>query len=109
VTGPDSRTALPVAVLIEWQSSSLTEEDAIRLAEETTAAFRRIPGLIEIRFFGDFSSGTHWYLQTWESHEAHEAFMASQDMFRIRDVATPFAEGRPSRRILTDYSPASRA
>lgn len=109
VTGPDARTSLPVAVLIEWHSSSLSEADAIRLAEETTAAFRRIPGLIDIRFFGDFATGTHWYLQTWESHEAHEAYMASEEMFRIRDVATPFVEGRPSRRILTDYTPASRA
>lgn len=95
----------PVAVLIEWSAPTLGEDDARRLAEATTRAFRRIPGLVDIRFFGDFSTGVHYYLQTWESEAAHDAYMASEAMFSIRDLAAPFVEGRPSRRILTDYTP----
>lgn len=109
MSAADAPSALPVAVLIEWHSSSLTEADAVRMAEQTRTAFSRIPGLLDIRFFGDFATGTHWYLQTWESAEAHEAYMASEAMFRIRDVALPYVEGRPTRRALTDYTPASRA
>lgn len=109
MSAADAPSALPVAVLIEWHSSSLTEADAVRIAEETRKAFGRIPGLIDIRFFGDFTTGTHWYLQTWESTEAHDAYMASEAMFRIRDVALPYVEGRPTRQVLTDYTPASRA
>lgn len=109
MSAADAPSALPVAVLIEWHSSSLTEADAVRMAEQTRTAFSRIPGLLDIRFFGDFATGTHWYLQTWESAEAHEAYMASEAMFRIRDVALPYVEGRPTRRVLTDYTPASRA
>lgn len=102
---PDAVAARPVAVLIEWHAPTLGPEDARRLAEETTRAFRRIPGLVDIRFFGDFAAGVHWYLQTWESEAAHDAYMASEAMFSIRDLAAPFVEGRPTRRILTDYTP----
>lgn len=97
----------PVAVLIEWRAPTLGEDDARRLADETARVFRRIPGLLDIRFFGDFTSGVHYYLQTWESEAAHDAYMASEAMFSIRDLAAPFVEGRPSRRILTDYTPRS--
>ena len=43
----------PVVSLIEWQAPTLNRTDARRLAEETAAEFRRIPGAVEIRFFGD--------------------------------------------------------
>ena len=94
----------PIVSLIEWQSTSLTPDDARRLAAATTAAFSRIPGLLEYRFFGDFASGTHYYLQVWQDREALDAYMASESMFRIREIAAPFVEGRPTRRLLTDYS-----
>ena len=105
MTTPDSQPPLPVAVLIQWHAPSLAPDEARILAERTTEAFRRVPGLLDIRFFGDFETGTHWYLQTWATTEAHEAYMASEGMFRIRDLAAPWVEGRPSRRILEDYSP----
>lgn len=95
----------PVVSLIEWQAPSMGRDEARRLAEETAAAFRRIPGLVEIRFFGDFATGTHFYCQVWESRVALDAYMASQEMFRIRDAAAPFVVGRPSRRVLDDYTP----
>lgn len=101
-TGPD---AGPVVSLIEWQAPSMTPDDARRLADETAAAFRRMPGLVEIRFFGDFESGTHYYFQVWESRAALDAYMAGEAMLRIRDAAAGFVVGRPSRRILADYTP----
>jgi quinol monooxygenase YgiN len=101
-TGPD---AGPVVSLIEWQAPSMTPDDARRLADETAAAFRRMPGLVEIRFFGDFESGTHYYFQVWESRAALDAFMAGEAMMRIRDAAARFVVGRPSRRIFADYTP----
>jgi quinol monooxygenase YgiN len=109
VSAPESAASSPVAVLIEWRAPSLGIDDARRLAEATTSAFRRIPGLRDIRFFGDFSTGVHYYLQTWESEAAHDAYMASEAMFSIRDLAASYVDGRPSRRILTDYSPAPGA
>lgn len=30
--------------------------------------------------------------------------MASESMFRIREIAMPFVEGRPARRIYEDYT-----
>ncbi len=94
----------PVVSLVEWHAPTLRPADARRLAEETAAEFRRIPGAVEIRFFGDFESGTHYYLQVWESRAALDAYAASEEMFRIRDAAAPYVAGRPSRRILADYS-----
>jgi quinol monooxygenase YgiN len=79
-------------------------EDARRVAADTSAAFRRVPGLVDFRFFGDFETGTHYYLQVWESQAALDAYAASESMFRIREIAAPFVTGRPSRRILVDYS-----
>jgi len=105
---PDSDLSNPVAVLIEWHAPSLTPEAARDLAEATNAAFRRVPGLLDIRFFGDFATGTHYYLQTWVSHEAHEAYMASPEMAGIRALAMPYVEGRVSRRIMDDYSATRR-
>lgn len=97
-------TAEPIASLIEWHSTSLTPDDARRVAAETTAAFGRIPGLLEIRFFGDFETGTHYYLQVWQDRAALDAYMASESMFKIRDIAAPYTEGRPARKLLADYS-----
>jgi len=93
-----------VISLVEWQSTTLTRADARRLAPETSAALRRVPGLVEIRFFGDFESRVHYYLQAWENRGALDAFMASESMFRIREIAMPFVEGRPARRIYEDYT-----
>ena len=61
--------------------------------------------LLEIRFLGDFETGRHYYVQTWRDRAALEAYMASESMFRIREIAAPFLEGRPSRSLFTDYSP----
>lgn len=94
----------PIVSLVEWHSPSLSLDDARRISAETTAAFGRVPGLLEIRFFGDFATGTHYYLQVWLDQAALDAYAASESMFRIREIAAPYAEGRPSRRILVDYS-----
>ena len=98
-----------VVSLVEWQAPRLDVESARRLAQETATAFGRIPGMVEIRFFGDFSSGRHFYLQTWRDREALDAYMASESMFRIREIAAPWVEGRPQRSILTDYTTATAA
>jgi quinol monooxygenase YgiN len=94
----------PIISLVEWPAAGLSLADAKQVAEETGAAFRRVPGLLEYRFFGDFESGTHFYLQVWRDRAALEAYAASESMFRIREIAAPFVTGRPSRRILIDYS-----
>jgi quinol monooxygenase YgiN len=100
----DTATSEPIVSLIEWRSTTLTPDDARQVAAETTAAFGRIPGLLEIRFFGDFDTGTHYYLQVWQDQAALDAYMASESMFKIRDIAAPFTEGRPTRKLLADYS-----
>lgn len=74
------------------------------LAADTIAAFQHIPGLIEIRFFGDFETGIHYYLQVWRDRAALDAYMASESMFKIREIAEPYLDGRPSRKLLVDYS-----
>ena len=78
--------------------------DRGRVAAETSAAFRLVPGLLAFRFFGDFETGTHYYLQVWRDKAALDAYAASESMFRIREIAAPFVTGRPSRRIFVDYT-----
>ena len=95
-----------IVSLVEWRAPQLDPESARQLAADTAAAFARVPGMVEIRFFGDFESGRHFYLQTWRDRDALDAFMASESMFRIREIAAPWVEGRPERSILTDYSVA---
>lgn len=97
-------TGQPVVSLVRWQPVGLTPEAARTLAAETTAAFGRIPGLIELRFFGDFESGVHYYLQVWRDRAALDAYAASEGMLRIRDLAAPYVGARPTREILVDYS-----
>jgi hypothetical protein len=92
--------------LVEWQAPRLDPESARTLAADTAAAFGRIPGLEGIRFFGDFESGRHFYLQTWTDRQALESYMASESMFRIREIAAPWVEGRPTRDIFDDYTVA---
>lgn len=96
--------SLPVISLVEWHAPGMTPDEAIELARRSTDAFEHIPGVVEVRFFGDFESGAHYYLQVWESREALDAYMTSESMFRVREIALPFLEGRPSRRLLIDYS-----
>lgn len=93
-----------IVSLIEWPAPNLSIDDARRVAAETGRALRRVPGLVDLLFFGDFETGRHFYLQVWESRAALDAYMASESMFRIRDIAAPFVGGPPSRRILVDYT-----
>ena len=96
----------PIIALIEWQAPSMGPSDARRLGVETTAAFNRVPGLLEIRFFGDFETGRHFYFQRWESRAALDAYLASEAMFRNREIAAPFVGGPVTRQLFADYSPA---
>lgn len=94
-----------ITSFIEWQASTMTIEDARQLAERTATAFRMVPGLVDFRFFGDFETGRHVYLQVWTDQAALDAYAASESMFRIREIAAPFVDGRPSRTLFTDYTP----
>jgi quinol monooxygenase YgiN len=96
----------PIIALIEWQAPSLGPAEARRLGAETAAAFNRVPGLQEIRFFGDFETGRHFYYQRWESQAALDAYLASEAMFRNREIAAPFVGGPVTRQLFKDYSPA---
>ncbi|HYH91743.1 MAG TPA: hypothetical protein VD763_01190 [Candidatus Saccharimonadales bacterium] len=102
---PTGSTETRITSLIEWQAPTMSVADAQQLAERTAVAFRMVPGLLDFRFFGDFESGRHVYLQVWQDQAALDAYAASESMFRIREIAAPFVEGRPSRSIFTDYSP----
>ena len=95
----------PIIALIEWQAPSLGPAEARRLGVDTVAALGRVPGLLEVRVFGDFETGRHFYFQRWESQAALDAFMASDSMTRNREIAAPFVSGRPTRVIYADYSP----
>lgn len=102
----DPESALPILSLIEWQAPTMTVDQARDLAERTAVAFRLVPGLLAFRFFGDFASGRHVYLQVWSDRAAFEAYAASESMFRIREIAAPYVSGRPSRELFADYTPA---
>ena len=94
----------PVSTLIEWQAPTLTPTEARRLAQQTLDRIGRFPGFVEGRFFGDFEVGTHYYLLTWQNRAALDAYAASDQMTGVRDLAVPYVQGRPTRKILTDYS-----
>jgi quinol monooxygenase YgiN len=104
----DDLAAQPVVSLIEWPAHDLDLGAARRLAAETAAQYERIPGLFEWRFFGDFETGSHFYLQVWQEGAALDAYAANEAMFRIRTIAEPYVAGRPSRRVLVDYTPPRR-
>ncbi len=111
-TAPDARpdpTPDPgpgrITSYIEWQAPTMTLDDARQLAERTAVAFRMVPGLLDFRFFGDFATGRHVYLQVWADQSALDAYAASESMLRIREIAAPFVEGRPSRALFVDYTP----
>jgi len=106
-SAPSEETGGPVVSLIEWQAPTMSRSDAARLAAESLEAFRHLPGLLEIRFFGDFESGTHCYFQVWESRAALDAFMAGEAMLQVRDAAAPYVSGRPTRRLFDDYTQPS--
>jgi quinol monooxygenase YgiN len=94
-----------ITSIIEWQAPTMTVAEARQLAERTAVAFRMVPGLVHFRFFGDFETGRHAYLQVWTDQAALDAYAASESMFRIREIAAPFVEGRPSRALFVDYTP----
>ena len=95
----------PIIALIEWQAPSLGPAEARRLGIDTVAAFSRVSGLLEVRVFGDFGTGRHFYFQRWESRAALDAYMASESMFRNREIAAPFVDGPVTRQLFADYSP----
>jgi quinol monooxygenase YgiN len=96
---------LPILSIIEWQAPDMSVQQARDLAEKTAAAFRLVPGLVDFRFYGDFATGRHAYLQVWADEAALEAYAASESMFRIREIAAPYVKGRPSRSMYADYTP----
>jgi quinol monooxygenase YgiN len=94
----------PISTLVEWQAPNLSPEEARTLAQETIERIGHFPGFVEGRFFGDFENGTHFYLLTWRDRAALDAYAASEQMTAVRDLAGPFVQGKPTRKILTDYS-----
>ena len=104
-TDPGSDEAMPILSIIEWDAPSLDQRAARVLAERTAAAFRLVPGLLHYRFYGDFVSGRHAYLQVWQDQASLDAYAASESMLRIRDFAAPYVEGRPRRTLFSDYTP----
>jgi quinol monooxygenase YgiN len=100
---PDT-TEGPVSTLVEWQAPSLTPDDGRTLAAQTIERIGHFPGFVEGRFFGDFETGSHYYLLTWRDRAALDAYAASEQMTSVRDLAAPFVQGKPTRKVLTDYS-----
>jgi quinol monooxygenase YgiN len=101
---PGSAPQERLAVLIRWQAEGLDRAAAQVVAAQTIRRLRHVPGFVDARFFGDFESGTHYYLLTWRDRAAMDAYMASEEMFGIRAIAQPYASGRPERSICSDYS-----
>src|SRR5262245_39590634 len=101
---PDPTADLPVVALVEWPADGLDVEAARALARESDSLYRQIPGLVDVRFFGDFERGLHYYLLTWRNRAALDAYGASDAMTSLRDIAAPFVTGKVSRTILHDYS-----
>jgi quinol monooxygenase YgiN len=95
----------PIVALVEWPTKDLDLDAARRLATETDRMLRRVPGLLDARFFGDFESGIHYYLLTWRDRTAFDAYAASEAMLSNRALAEAYVAGRPSRKVLIDYSP----
>jgi quinol monooxygenase YgiN len=106
---PEDGVDLPILSIVAWRAPRMGVDDARDLAERTAAAFRMVPGLLAFRFYGDFTTGRHVYLQVWRDQSALDAYAASESMFRIREIAAPFVEGRPSRELFTDYTPVDPA
>ena len=102
---PTSADDLPILSIIEWDAPSLDLDAARQLAERTAAAFRLVPGMLDFRFYGDFTSGRHAYLQVWQDQAALDAYAASESMLRIRDFAAPYVTSRPVRTLYRDYTP----
>jgi quinol monooxygenase YgiN len=95
-----------IVALVEWPTKDFGLDAARQLAIETDRLLRRVPGLIDARFFGDFETGVHYYLLTWSDRAAFDAYAASEAMFTNRAIAEPYVAGRPSRKVLVDYTPA---
>ena len=95
----------PITTLVEWQAPTLTPEAARDIASRTLDMIAHFPGFMEGRFFGDFTSGRHFYLLTWRDAAALEEYARSEQMLGVRTLAAPYVEGRPTRLIAVDYSP----
>lgn len=94
----------PISTLVEWQAPRLKPDEARTIATKTVEMIGHFPGFVEGRFFGDFDSGTHYYLITWQDRAALDAYAASESMLGVRTLAGPYVEGRPSRKVLVDYT-----
>ena len=94
-----------VVALVEWPAHDFDLTAARRLAAESERTFRRVPGLLDVRFFGDFASGVHYYLLTWRDRAAFDAYAQSEAMFSNRAIAAPYVAGKPTRRVLVGYTP----
>jgi quinol monooxygenase YgiN len=95
----------PVISHVEWHAPELTLERAHELIGETMAQLRHVPGLVNARFFGDFETGRHFFMLTWQDMAALDAYLMSEEMFLIRKSAMAFLTGRVKRELYVDYSP----
>ena len=94
----------PVTTLVGWHAPTLTPDAARSLARQTMEQIGTFPGFVEGRFFGNFETGSHYYLLTWRDQAALDDYAASDQMTGVRNIAMPYLEGRPTREILADYS-----
>lgn len=81
----------------------MTPAEAEDVARSSMTVFGETHGLLDVRFFGDFETGTHCFLLTWKDREAMEQYMASQAMHAVRGSAAPFVVGKPTRRTFEEY------
>jgi heme-degrading monooxygenase HmoA len=93
----------PIVVLVEWPGGEMGLGAADQMARDSLVVLDQVPGLEDVRFFGDFDGGTHCFLLTWRSREAMERYMASEAMHAVREAAMPFVAGKPIRRVFVEY------
>ena len=94
----------PIVVLVEWQAGEMEVEQAEQMARGALAVLADVPGLDDVRLFGEFETGVHCFLLTWSGREAMDRYMASSAMLGVRQAALPFLAGKPVRRVFVDYS-----
>ena len=100
----DAATGLPLATIVEYDAPALTRDEAGRMARQARSILAAVDGLLAARFWGDFETGRHCYQLVWRDRAALDAYLASDEMLRVRLTVADRVVGRPERRIVTDYT-----
>lgn len=81
-----------VTVIVHWETTAETQKRLIEIHQEQLAEVAKLPGFISASFHASTDGQRFVNYAQWESMEAFQAMLGSEEVGKYRDQMTALAE-----------------